>query len=149
MLNFQLENACNTLKNKRKTKSCELATALSTLCVRFFVKKPLLVLESESESDGTHFFTPSSTRHNAEHRCCGLAHTHMHFSSLYIPYNSALSQLPGVGGLTDYWIQKHEIFQNYHGFRLRTICIYFIFLSRTLLCHLNLLTLNSVLVFSH
>ena len=97
MLNFQLENACNTLKNKRKTKSCEFATALSTLCVRFFVKKPLLVLESESESDGTHFFTPSSTRHNAEHRCCGLAHTHMHFSSLYIPYNSALSQLPGVG----------------------------------------------------
>lgn len=97
MLNFQLENACYTLKNERKTKSCELATALSTLCVRFFVKKPLLVLESESESDGTHFFTPSSTRHNAEHRCCGLAHTHMHFSSLYIPYNSALSQLPGVG----------------------------------------------------
>lgn len=106
MLNFQLQNACNTLKNKRKTKSCELATALSTLCVRFFVKKPLLVLESESESDGTHFFTPSSTRHNAEHRCCGLAHTHMHFSFLYIPYNSALSQVPGVGGLTDYWIQK-------------------------------------------
>ena len=120
LLIFELENECITLKimllffglffkgNVPCTDavSCPQRSAPRTspelpykLCrtqaqwVRFTATQLFLILESESESDATHCFTPFSTRHNADLQYSALVHTHLYFSSLL--YTLQFGTFPG------------------------------------------------------